>query len=102
MITLVPFLLSLVGSLLKPKMRLEAENAVLRHQLIVLKRRLHGRVRLTNNDHSFFMHLYQWFPAILQVLTIIRPETLVVMATVADRVSIQDCPPIAAPCGSRI
>src|SRR5215471_18417737 len=57
--------------------RLEAENAVLRHQLIVLGRRLHGRVRLTNDDRWFFTQLYRWFPAILRVLTIIRPETLV-------------------------
>ena len=35
------------------------------------------RVRLTNNDRWFFVQLYRWFPSILQVLTIIRPETLV-------------------------
>ena len=58
-------------------MRLEAENAVLRHQLIVLRRRPHGRVQLTNHDRWFFVQLYRWFPSILQVLTIIRPETLV-------------------------
>ena len=50
---------------------------MLRHQLIVLRRRLHGRARLTNSDRWFFIHLYRWFPSILQVLTIIRPETLV-------------------------
>jgi hypothetical protein len=52
-------------------------SMVLRHQLIVLKRRLHGRARLTNHDRWFFIHLYRWFLSILQVLTIIRPETLV-------------------------
>jgi hypothetical protein len=61
----------------KSKLRLEAENAVLRHQLIVLRRRLHGRVRLTNHDRWFLVQLYRWFPPILKVLTIIRPETLV-------------------------
>ena len=50
---------------------------MLRHQLIVLRRRLHGRVRLTNHDRLFFIQLYLWFPSILKVLTIIRPETLV-------------------------
>jgi hypothetical protein len=34
----------------KSKNRLEAENAALRHQLIVLRRKMQGRVRLTNND----------------------------------------------------
>src|SRR5260221_5871586 len=60
-----------------PKVRLEAENAVLRHQWIVLTRRLRRRVRLTNNDRWFLIQLYRWFPSILKVLTIIRPETLV-------------------------
>src|SRR5258705_8411693 len=76
MIGLLCFVLAILASPFKSKLRLEAENAVLRHQLIVLKRRLHGRVRLTNNDRWFFIQLYRWFPSILQVLTIIRPETL--------------------------
>jgi hypothetical protein len=50
---------------------------VLRHQLNVLRRRLHGRVRLTNHDRWFLIRLYRWFPSIPQVLTIMRPETLV-------------------------
>jgi hypothetical protein len=58
-------------------LRLEAENAVLRHQLVVLRRKLRGRVQLANSDRWFFLQLYRWFPSIPQVLTIIRPETLV-------------------------
>ena len=50
---------------------------MLRHQIIVLRRRLHGRVRLTNRDRWFFIQLYRWSPSIPQVLTIIRLETLV-------------------------
>src|SRR5258707_5494738 len=77
MIGLFCFVLAVLASPFKSKVRLEAENAMLRHQLIVLRRRLHGRVRLTNNDRWFFIRLYPWFPQILQVLTIIPPETLV-------------------------
>src|SRR6478672_8753569 len=77
MIGLLCFVLAVLASPLKSKLRLEAENAMLRHQLNVLRRRLHGRVRLTNNDRWFFIQLYRWVPLILQVLTIIRPETLV-------------------------
>ena len=77
MIGLLYFALAVLASPFKSKLRLEAENAVLRHQLIVLKRRLPGRVRLTNHDRWFFIQLYRWFPSILKVLTIIRPETLV-------------------------
>jgi transposase InsO family protein len=77
MIGLLLFLVGLLTSPFKSKIRLEAENAVLRHQLIVLRRKMQGRVRLTNNDRWFFIQLYRWFPSILPVLTIIRPETLV-------------------------
>src|SRR4029077_6597957 len=77
MIGLLCFALAVLASPFKSKLRLEAENTVLRHQLNVLRRRLHGRVRLTNQDRWFLVQLYRWFPSILQVLTIIRPETLV-------------------------
>jgi hypothetical protein len=77
MIGLLCFVLAVLGSPFKSKLRLEAKNAVLRHQLIVLRRKLHGLVRLTNNDRWFLIQLYRWFPSILKVLTIIRPETLV-------------------------
>jgi transposase InsO family protein len=36
-----------------------------------------GRVRPTNGERLFFVQLYRWFPSILQVLQIIRPETLI-------------------------
>jgi transposase InsO family protein len=77
MIGLLCFVLTALASPFKAQLRLQAENAVLRHQLNVVKRRLPGRVRLTNHDRWFLIQLYRWFPSILQVLTIIRPETLV-------------------------
>jgi hypothetical protein len=77
MIGLFCFVLAVLASPFKSKVGLEAENAVLRHQLIVLRRRLPGRVRLTNHDRWFLIQLYRWFPSILQVPTIIRPETVV-------------------------
>jgi hypothetical protein len=77
MIGLFCFVLAILASPFKSKSRLEAENAVLRHQLIVLRRKMRGRPQLTNNDRWFFIQLHRWFPSILQVLTIIRPETLV-------------------------
>jgi transposase InsO family protein len=77
MIALLYFALAVLTAPFKSKLRLEAENAVLRHQLNVLKRRLPGRAQLTNQDRWFFIQLYCWFPTILKALTIIRPETLV-------------------------
>ena len=77
MIALICFVLAVLASPFKSNSRLEAENAVLRHQLIVLRRKLKGRARLTNNDRWFFVWMYRWFPTILKVVTIIQPETLV-------------------------
>jgi transposase InsO family protein len=77
MFSLFCFLLAILASPFKSKSRLEAENAALRHQLMVLRRKMRGRVRLTNNDRWFFIQLYRWFPSILQVVTIVQPETLV-------------------------
>jgi hypothetical protein len=77
MIGLFCFALAVVTSPFRSKLRLEAENGTLRLQLIVLRRKLRGRVRLTNHDRWFFVQLYRWFPSIVQVLKIIRPETLV-------------------------
>jgi transposase InsO family protein len=45
--------------------------------LIVLRRKLRGRVRLTNRDRWFFIQLYRWFPSVINAITIIQPETLV-------------------------
>jgi hypothetical protein len=58
MIGLFCFVLAVLASPFKSKLRLEAENAVLRHQLMVLTRRLHGRVRLTNHDRWFFIQVF--------------------------------------------
>jgi hypothetical protein len=77
MFALLCFVLAVLVAPFKSKSRLEAENVALRHQLTVLRRTVQGRVRLTNNDRWFFIQLYRWFPSVLQVLTIIRPETLV-------------------------
>src|SRR5437016_8020229 len=77
MIALFFLLLNLSVSPFKSKIRLEAENAALRHQLIVLQRKVRGRAQLTNWDRLFLVLLYRWFPSVLKAITIIRPETLV-------------------------
>src|SRR5450755_1839303 len=69
MVALMCFILAVLALPFKSKSRLEAENAALRHQLVVLRRKVRGRAQLSNND--------RWFPSILEVVTILRPETLV-------------------------
>ena len=75
MIALFCLLLTLLASPFKSKSRLEAENAALRRQLLILRRKVRGRVRLKNGDRLFFIQLYRWFPSILKSITIVRPET---------------------------
>jgi hypothetical protein len=57
MIALFSFLLALFVSPFKSKSRLEAENAVIRQQLIILRRKARDRVQLTNGDRLFFTQL---------------------------------------------
>jgi hypothetical protein len=57
MITLIRFVLAILASPFKSKSHLEAENAALRHQLIVLRRTARSRANLTNTDRWFFVQL---------------------------------------------
>ena len=68
MIGFLCVVVAVLASPVKSKIRLEAENAMLLHQLVVLRRKLKGRARLTNNDRWFIVQLYRWFPSILSVL----------------------------------
>ena len=60
MIGLFCFVLAVLPSPFRSRLRLEAENAALRHQLVVSRRRLQGRNRLTSHDRWFFIQLYRW------------------------------------------
>ena len=55
MVALIFLAFSLVVALFKSKSRLEAENAALRQQLTVLRRKVRGRVQLTSGDRLFFV-----------------------------------------------
>ena len=77
MVALLIFLWRLLLLPSRSEFLFEAENAALRQQLIILQRKVRGRVRLTNSDRLFFVLLYRWFPSILKTMTVIKPETLV-------------------------
>ncbi len=77
MIALLRLLLTLLATPFRTKSSLEAENAALRQQMIVLRRKLRGRVKFSNGDRLFFAWLYRLFPSISRVMLIIRPDTLV-------------------------
>ena len=59
-------LLLIVRSRLKSRSSLEAENLVLRQQVIV-----------RNIDRLIFVWLYRFFPSILNAITVVKPETVI-------------------------
>jgi transposase InsO family protein len=61
----------------KTKARLEAEIVMLRHQLNVLRRRVPSKPKLVVADRLLFVWLYRLFPAVLNAVTIIQPETVI-------------------------
>src|SRR4030088_687156 len=77
MVALICFVLAVLALPFKSKSRLETENAALRHQLIVLRRKVRGRAQLSNNDRWFFVQMYRGWPPSLNCVPIVRPEALV-------------------------
>src|SRR5271163_1870264 len=77
---MVEFLIKLLlvaRSRLRSRARLEAENLVLRQQVIVLSRKSRSRVWLRNIDRLIFVSLYRLFPSILNAITVVKPETVI-------------------------
>ena len=77
MIDGLKLLLCFMVSRFRSERRLEAEIVVLRHQLNVLRRKMPSRPRLTLLDRLIFVWLYRCRPAVLNAVTIVRPETVV-------------------------
>ncbi|MDJ0514688.1 MAG: hypothetical protein QNJ62_14700 [Methyloceanibacter sp.] len=65
MLELLCFILAILAAPFKSRRRFGAENAVLRHQVIVLRRKVPGRVQLTNGDRWFLIQLHRLFPSFL-------------------------------------
>jgi transposase InsO family protein len=77
MLAFLTKLLLVARSRLKSRARLEAENLVLRQQVIVLSRKSRSRVWLRNIDRLILVWLYRLFPSILDTITVIKPETVI-------------------------
>ena len=76
MIALIRFVFGLLAALCNAKGRPEAEDAVLRQQLIALRHKSQLCARFSNGNRRFLVQLYRWFPSIHDVLMIIRCETV--------------------------
>ena len=69
-------LLFAVRSRLTRRVRLEAENLILRHQLVVLRRKSPRRVKLWSIDCLLFVWSYRLYPSLLDAIIIVQPETV--------------------------
>jgi hypothetical protein len=77
MIDFLMLFLHVLVSPFKTQARLEAEIVLLRHQLNVLRRRVPSKPKLAVGDRLLFVCLYRLFPAALNTVTIIQPDTII-------------------------
>jgi len=70
-------LLLTIRSRFTRRTRLEAENLILRQQLVVLRRKSVARVRLWNTDRLLLVWLYRLYPSLLDAIVIVQPETVI-------------------------
>ncbi len=77
MIAFLILFLHVLVSPFKTRARLEAEIALLRHQLNLLRRQAPLRPRLTVGDRLIFVWLYRLFPPVLSAVSVIGPETVI-------------------------
>ena len=77
---MVAFLIQLllaIRSRFTRRTRLEAENLVLRQQLVILRRKSPSRVRLWNIDRLLTVWLCRLYPSLLDAIIIVQPETVI-------------------------
>src|ERR1700686_2265914 len=77
MVAFLSQLLLAIRSRFTRRARLEAENLLLRQQLVVLRRKSPTRVRLLNIDRLLLVWLYRLSPSLLNAILIVQPETVI-------------------------
>jgi transposase InsO family protein len=65
-----------VADLFKSRCRLEAENLLLRHQLIIALRRAPPRFRLHGSDRALLVWMTRLWPGLLDAVQVVQPETI--------------------------
>ena len=71
MLAFLTKLLLIVRSRLRPQAMLQAENLVLRQQVVILARKNSSRVQLRNLDRLILVWLYRVFPTLLSAITVV-------------------------------
>src|SRR5262245_24591940 len=69
-------MLGMLVDVFKSRIRLEAENLFLRHQLNIALRRAPPRFRLRGSDRAVMVWLVRLWPSLLGVAQVVEPETI--------------------------
>ena len=78
MIAVLKLVAWILAAVFKSRARLEAEIVVLRHQLIILRRKASARLQLSVIDRFIFVWLYRPSPRVIDAIAVVRPKTVVV------------------------
>src|SRR5262245_50756725 len=76
MIAVLHVFVMLVADVFKSRMRLEAENLFLRHQLNIAMQRAPPRLRLRGSDKALLVWLVRHWPSLLDAVQVVQPDTL--------------------------
>jgi hypothetical protein len=68
---------SVLVSLVRSRVSLEAEILILRHQLNIQRRHLPKRLAFSAMDRLIFVGLYRLAPNTIKALTIVKPDTVI-------------------------
>ena len=77
MVAFLTQLVTVIRSRIAKLTRLEAENLLLRGQLIILQRKSAARVRLRNIDRLLLVWLYRLYSWLLDAILIVQPEAVI-------------------------
>jgi transposase InsO family protein len=76
MFAILQLLRRFIADVFRPRMRLEAENLFLRHQLSIALRRRPPRLQLRDSDRMLMVWLVRLWPSLLGAAHVVQPETI--------------------------
>ena len=91
MVSFLTQLLLIIRSRFTRRARLEAENLLLRQQLIILRRKSSTRVRLRNIDRLLLVWLCRLYPSLLDAIIIVQPETVLRLSLPKTSFGVTEC-----------
>src|SRR5215469_115300 len=77
MLAFISALFSWLSCRLRSRAELEIELIALRHQIAILNRQRHGRLRVRSIDCLLWVWLYRLWPRCLKAMVLVKPATVV-------------------------